>query len=115
MEAKMADTNIDTQRLKASESAQAVQSLKAYEAKHEADAASLGPITPPASPYLTQAQAAEYLHISERTLERLRHEGLGARFRKAGRRVLYKPEDLDSWLNERTFVSTAEARANGVR
>lgn len=119
----MTDTNIDIQRLKASKSAQVAQNLKAFETRQQVDQKS--PSDTPEfearqknklnSPYLTQAQAAEYLHISERTLERLRHEGLGARYRKAGRRVLYLPEDLDAWLNERTFVSTAEARSNGVR
>ena len=67
------------------------------------------------SPYLTQNKAAKYLHVSERTLERLRHEGGGPRYRKAGRRVLYRPLDLDDWLDERAFDNTSEARANGVR
>ena len=58
--------------------------------------------------YLTQAQLAEALNISERTLERMRADGTGPCFAKAGRRVLYATADVDAWLKERTFVSTAE-------
>ena len=31
------------------------------------------------------------------------------RFTKAGRRVLYKITELESWTTERTYTSTAEA------
>ena len=47
--------------------------------------------------YLTQQEAAAYLRLSPRTLERHRVEGTGSRFVKLGRRVLYRRSDLDDW------------------
>ncbi len=69
----------------------------------------------PLSEYLIQQQAAELLHISVRTLERMRLEGTGPRFLKAGRRVLYSRLAIEQWLETREFESAAEARAAGVR
>ncbi len=65
--------------------------------------------------YLTQDDAAQLLHLSTRTLERLRHEGTGPEFMKAGRRVLYSRSGIDAWLRSRTFSSAAEAKTAGVR
>jgi hypothetical protein len=59
--------------------------------------------------FLTQTEAAEILRLSPRTLERMRLEGSGPEFMKAGRRVLYREQGLLSWLEARTFSSTAEA------
>ena len=61
--------------------------------------------------YLTQSEAAEVLRLSPRTLERHRVAGTGPRFVKAGRRVLYRHDELDRWAAARTFRSTAEADA----
>ena len=58
--------------------------------------------------YLTQSEAAEYVRLSTRTLERHRITGTGAKFIKAGSRVLYRKRDLDEWLDSRTFSSTSE-------
>ena len=62
--------------------------------------------------YLNSAEAARILRLSARTLERMRVEGSGPKYLKAGRgtraRVLYRPADLDSWLESRTFNSTSE-------
>ena len=44
---------------------------------------------------LTQAEAAEILRLSQRTLERFRVSGLGPRFIKAGHSVRYREADLD--------------------
>ncbi len=63
------------------------------------------------SPFLTHRQAAAYLRLSPRTLERSRLAGTGPRFVKAGRRVLYRHDELDRWAAARTFRSTAEADA----
>lgn len=63
-----------------------------------------------AGTYLTQHEAAAVLRISARTLERHRLEGTGPKFLKAGRRVLYRPADLEAWLNKNTFTSTAEMK-----
>lgn len=60
---------------------------------------------------LTTIEAAKYLRLSPRTLERLRVQGDGPRFMKAGRglraRVLYTPSDLHDWIS-RTYGSTSE-------
>jgi hypothetical protein len=61
--------------------------------------------------YLNNAQAAAFLKLSPRTLEKLRVLGTGPRFRKFGRRVAYDTADLVSWANERVFLTTAEAYA----
>jgi Helix-turn-helix domain len=62
---------------------------------------------------LTQAQLAKLLNISERKLERDRHTGLGPRFCKIGRRILYRREDVLAYLEAHCFASTAEAKRGG--
>lgn len=47
---------------------------------------------------LTQAETAELLRLSERTLERWRVVGGGPVFCKLGKRVLYRRPDLDEWI-----------------
>lgn len=49
------------------------------------------------SPFLNTAQAAFYVGLSHRTLEKMRTAGAGPRFRKHGRYVRYHIDDLDSW------------------
>ena len=56
---------------------------------------------------LNQAEAADALRLSERTLERLRLTGLGPAFVKAGRRVLYRQADLETWVAVQLRVSTS--------
>ncbi len=62
--------------------------------------------------YLNSEEAGRILRLSARTLERMRVEGSGPKYLKAGRgtraRVLYRPADLDLWLESRTFSSTSE-------
>lgn len=58
--------------------------------------------------YLTQDEVAEVLRLSPRTLERMRLEGTGPKFRKFGRRVTYASEDLEAWADDRAFRSTSE-------
>lgn len=60
------------------------------------------------SPFVTTARAAEYLGLSPKTLEKARVLGGGPRFRKHGRRVVYRLEDLDAWSEERVRMSTAD-------
>ncbi len=60
---------------------------------------------------LIQEEAADYLRLSPRTLERHRVAGTGPRFCRLGRRIVYQRCNLDSWVAERTFQSTAEADA----
>jgi predicted DNA-binding transcriptional regulator AlpA len=57
---------------------------------------------------LTQREAAMALRLSERTLERSRVTGLGPPFIKAGRRVLYRPSDIDAWIERRLRSSTSD-------
>lgn len=63
------------------------------------------------SPFVLQAHLAQLLSVSERTLERWRVEGTGPSFVKAGRRVLYRREDVEKWLAESARHSTSEVRA----
>ena len=60
---------------------------------------------------LSQREAAVLLGLSPRTLERWRVSGGGVPFVKAGRRVLYRPSDLDTWIASRVVASTSERRA----
>ena len=62
--------------------------------------------------YMNSQQAADLLHLSVRTLERMRVDGTGPRYRKAGpgkrSRVLYQYEDLIQWLEQQSYQSTSE-------
>jgi excisionase family DNA binding protein len=49
------------------------------------------------SPFLSTDQAAFYVGLSRRTLEKMRMAGSGPRFRKHGRYVRYHIDDLDAW------------------
>ena len=60
------------------------------------------------SRYLTNDEAAEYLRLSPRTLEKQRVIGGGPRFRKFGRRVMYAVTDLDAWADARSFEATSD-------
>lgn len=63
--------------------------------------------TPPAR-YLTNDEAAEFLRLSPRTLEKQRVIGGGPRFRKFGRRVMYAVADLEAWADARSFEATSD-------
>ena len=56
---------------------------------------------------LTQGEAARLLRLSERTLERLRLQGGGPLYVKAGRAVRYRECDLEAWISERVVSSTS--------
>jgi predicted site-specific integrase-resolvase len=58
---------------------------------------------------VTQSRLADLLAVSERTLERWRVEGIGPAYVKAGRRVLYRMEDVENWLSNSRRRSTSEA------
>ena len=49
------------------------------------------------SPFLTTGQAAFYVGLSPRTLERMRWASTGPRFRRHGRYVRYHIVDLEEW------------------
>ena len=65
------------------------------------------PSAPIAARYLTNDEAAAFLRLSPRTLEKQRVEGSGPRFRKFGRRVLYAVNDLETWADARSFEMTS--------
>ncbi|MBB6125401.1 helix-turn-helix domain-containing protein [Sphingobium subterraneum] len=53
------------------------------------------------SPYLNAQQAAHFLHMSPRTLQRLRVKGEGPEVRRHARMVLYHIDDLLAWSRAR--------------
>ena len=53
-------------------------------------------------------EAASYLRLSIRTLERLRWSGLGPKYVKVGRSVRYQQSLLDEWIARRVVKSTSE-------
>lgn len=61
------------------------------------------------SPFLNTAQAAFYVGLSQRTLEKMRVVGGGPAYRKHGRYVRYHIDDLESWSQARARHSTAHA------
>jgi hypothetical protein len=65
--------------------------------------------------YLTNAEAADFLKLSPRTLEKQRVLGGGPRFRKFGRRVVYAFDDLVSWAEARGCDSTSDANYVAAR
>ncbi|KWT75289.1 MULTISPECIES: helix-turn-helix domain-containing protein [unclassified Variovorax] len=60
------------------------------------------------SRYLTNDEAAAFLRLSPRTLEKQRVIGGGPRFRKFGRRVMYALSDLEAWADARSFEATCD-------
>lgn len=61
------------------------------------------------TPYMPQAQAATFLGLSPRTLERFRLEGRGPAFLKLGRRVVYSREDIVKWAEGQRRHSPSDA------
>jgi hypothetical protein len=60
------------------------------------------------SPFLNTLDAAKYLGLSPRTLEKMRLLGHGPRFRKHGRYVRYHINDLEQWSEGRRHQSTSD-------
>jgi hypothetical protein len=58
--------------------------------------------------FLTNDEAAVFLRLSPRTLEKQRVLGGGPRFRKFGARVLYAVDDLRAWANSRAYGMTSD-------
>ncbi len=58
--------------------------------------------------FLSNDQAADFLNLSPRTLEKLRVVGGGPTFSKLGRRVVYAQEDLQSWVAAKRRTSTSD-------
>jgi excisionase family DNA binding protein len=58
---------------------------------------------------LTVLEAADYLRLGTRTLERFRCSGLGPKYVKLGRYIRYQRDALDEWIAGRVVRSTSEA------
>ena len=56
-------------------------------------------------------QLADALGITPGTLAKMRLSGRGPKFCRVGRAIAYDPREVERWLCERTFRSTAEATA----
>jgi hypothetical protein len=64
---------------------------------------------------MTTVHAAEYLCTNTSTLADWRMKGVGPRWARAGRRVIYRRQWLDNWLDSRSVLSTAEAKRLDIR
>jgi hypothetical protein len=60
-------------------------------------------------PYFTTPEAADYLRISDRWLEKLRTNGGGPIYSKPGDRVIYRQSDLDSWFDQHLQRNTCRS------
>jgi excisionase family DNA binding protein len=61
-----------------------------------------------AAQYLFPKQAADYLNLSPKTLEKWRHTGEGPSFTKFGRAVRYDIDVLNAWAAKNSRSSTSE-------
>lgn len=58
---------------------------------------------------LCARDAARRLGLSPSTLAKMRLNGNGPTYCKLGRRVVYRPADLEQWLESRTARDTSDA------
>ena len=65
-----------------------------------------GPASRKGSPFLNTAQAAHYLGLSRKTLEKLRVVGGGPRFRRHRAHVVYHIKDLNLWSEQQSHRTT---------
>ena len=64
--------------------------------------------------FLRTPEAARFLGLSGRTLEKHRTYGTGPKYRKVGGRVIYAIEDLQAWAQQGTRQSTSDTQATVV-
>ncbi|MCT7376340.1 helix-turn-helix transcriptional regulator [Chelativorans salis] len=62
--------------------------------------------------FLRTKEAAEFLSLSARTLEKHRTYGTGPAYRKLGGRVVYAVEDLQTWAARGAVTSTSDPRGH---
>ncbi|MCD4512187.1 helix-turn-helix domain-containing protein [Brucella pseudogrignonensis] len=60
------------------------------------------------SPFMTTKQAATWLHLCARTLEKHRSFGTGPAYHKIGGRILYDIADLRAWVETGSRTSTSD-------
>lgn len=58
--------------------------------------------------YLRTPEAARFLGLSDRTLEKHRVYGTGPTYKKLGGRVVYAVRDLQAWAERGTVTSTSD-------
>jgi predicted DNA-binding transcriptional regulator AlpA len=64
--------------------------------------------------HLRTPEAARFLGLSDRTLEKHRSYGTGPKYRKIGGRVVYTLDDLQAWSEFAARTSTSDPNANFV-
>ena len=64
--------------------------------------------------YLRTPEAARFLGLSGRTLEKHRTYGTGPRYAKLGGRVVYQLDDLQAWVARGAKSSTSDVSGSGV-
>lgn len=64
--------------------------------------------------HLRTPEAARFLGLSDRTLEKHRSYGTGPIYRKIGGRVVYTIEDLQAWSERGARTSTRDPNAHVV-
>lgn len=68
------------------------------------------------TPHLSIAELATRFGVSDRTLERWRHEGIGPRFLKFNAHIQYRKSDVEDYEGQCLRISTSErALAGGVQ
>ncbi len=78
-------------------------------ASHRITEASLPANFPDLPPrYLRTPEAARFVGLSIRTLEKHRIYGTGPRYSKLGGRVVYRVEDLQAWVESGAKASTSD-------
>ena len=61
--------------------------------------------------FLRTPEAARFLGLSGRTLEKHRTYGTGPAYRKLGGRVVYAIDDLQAWADRGLVTSTSDPRS----
>lgn len=64
--------------------------------------------------YLRTKEAAVFLSLSARTLEKHRTYGTGPAYHKLGGRVVYSVDDLKAWADRGAVTSTTDPRGQLV-
>ena len=62
--------------------------------------------------FLRTKEAADFLSLSARTLEKHRTYGTGPAYRKLGGRVVYAIDDLEAWTERGAVTATSDPRGS---
>ena len=65
--------------------------------------------------FLRTPEAARFLGLSGRTLEKHRTFGTGPTYRKIGGRIVYRVEDLQRWADLGVRTSTSDPSTAAIR